>query len=150
MRAMIRKLNEFFQAVSRIFGSNTLLPYEQLCMDAWRASLPEPASAILDVQLSMVNQVQRQAGGAKICFYYTEVEKVPTFSANAPDLHVAFVVIRSPNGIAAQQMRVKIFLHRGRFFSIEFPKRPDRYFRQHQMDPHQLEVDHVEHTHSIE
>jgi hypothetical protein len=47
-----------------------------------------------------------------------------------PDLHVATVALAVDDGPIDQALRAKLFLHRGRFFSIEFPKRPDRLVQQ--------------------
>jgi hypothetical protein len=124
-------------------GKKRLRHYEQICLDAWRDSLGEGDRAILDSQLSATNLIQRQAGDAKVCFFYPkEQTKIPLFANQQPDLHVADVDLVS-NGSENARMRAKIFVHRGRFFSIEFPKRPDRYMQLHGMSKEQLHVSDV-------
>ncbi len=131
-----------------LFNRSTLLPHEQLCFDSWRASLSEAARAILDKQLAAVRLIQRQAGGAKVCFYYRDDVQCPLLHPDAPDLHAATVVLQKPGGSETQAMRVKVYVHRGRFFSLEFPKRPERYALQHEMILHELQVARVE-THEV-
>ncbi len=67
---------------------------------------------------------------------------MPLFRATEPDLHAATVLLRSPDGL--ETLRAKIFLHKGCFFSIEFPKRPERYMQQHHMQAQALQVAGVE------
>ena len=122
--------------------SSTLLPHEKMCLDAWREVLRADARAILDEQLASVRLVQRQAEGAKLCFFYPEHATSRHFPCTAPDLHAATVVLAdmARKDDPVKQMRVKIYLHRGRFFSIEFPKRPSRYAEQHGLSIQALEV----------
>lgn len=126
---------------NRLFASKKLLPYERLVLDAWQASLSGEGQRILRAQLEAVSLVQHQAGGAKVCFYYRGDRCMPLFSAVQPDLHAATVLLRDEG---AETLRAKIFIHRGRFFSIEFPKRPSRYMQQHHMREHALQVASVE------
>lgn len=128
-----------------LFGGRELLPHEQICLDAWRASLPEKGKRVLDAQLAAVRLIQHQASGAKVCFYYSDGENIPLFGDQQPDLHAATIVLRTAGGASGEQtMRVKMFVHRGRLFSIEFPKRPARYMQQHGMRPDALQVAAVE------
>jgi hypothetical protein len=135
-------LNRIARAWNRLFASKELLPYERLVLDAWRASMSEENQRILDAQLDAVSLVQHQAAGAKVCFYYREDHSIPLFRADQPDLHAATVLLRSEG--TSETLRAKIFVHRGRFFSIEFPKRPDRYMQQHHMQARTLQVSSVE------
>jgi hypothetical protein len=148
MQAM-NGLHAMLKALLGAFNRTTLLPHEQLCLDGWRASLPEAAREILDKQLAAVRLVQRQAGGAKVCFYYRNDVPFPLFSADQPDLLAAVVVLQKPQGTEAQTMRVKVYVHRGRFFSLEFPKRPERYVVQHGMALQELQVARVEIHHVL-
>lgn len=126
---------------NRLFAGKKLLSYERLVLDAWRASLPEEGQRVLDEQLQAVSFVQHQAGAAKVCFYYREGYGIPLFKLGRPDLHAATVLLRAEG---PEKMRAKIYLHRGRFFSIEFPKRPKRYMQQHHMQERALQVASVE------
>jgi len=128
IEALLDKLSTLY---FRFFGGTRLLPHEQLCLDAWRGTLSEDARCVLDAQLNSVNLVQRQAAGAKVCFYSSGDSGVPLFANQDPDQHVATVVVTTKEESAKHRMSVKVFLHRGRFFSIEFPKRPARYVEQH-------------------
>jgi hypothetical protein len=142
IEALLKKVASLQHA---LFGGRSLLPHEQICLDAWRASLPADAKRVLDAQLAAVRLVQHQAGGAKVCFYYRDDESIPLFGTEQPDLHVATIVLRTTGGTNGDQtMRVRVFVHRGRFFSIEFPKRPERYMQQHAMRSDALQVGAVE------
>lgn len=127
-----------------LFNKSPLLPHEQLCFDSWRASLSEAARGILDKQFAAVRLIQRQAGGAKVCFYYRDDAALSLLHPDRPDLHAATVILQKPGGSETQVMRVKVYVHRGRFFSLEFPKRPERYVLQHEMTLQQLQVARVE------
>lgn len=127
----------------RLFPSTSLLPRERLCLDAWRKRLTSEQRHTLDAQSSAVHFVQRQAGGAKVVFYYPEGKKTPLFSVRDTDVHTATVTLKTRGGSDHQRMEVKLFVHRGRFFSIEFPKRPERYLEQHSMQKLPLEVEGV-------
>ena len=114
-------------------------PQEQSILDAWRESLSETDRTVLDAQLASVGIVQRQAGGMKVVFFpktdtQAGKETSSLFLNQLPDLHVADVFLSATGDASTDSMRVKIFLHRGRFFSIEFPKRPTRYLKLHHMD----------------
>lgn len=142
-------IEEFLKKIASlhhvVFGGRELRSHEQICLEAWRATLPEDGRRVLDAQLAAVRLIQHQAGGAKVCFYYKDGVKVPLFSVDQPDVHVATVVLRSVDDAGeSPTMRVKLFVHRGRFFSIEFPKRPERYMQQHGMRSEALQVAAVE------
>jgi hypothetical protein len=133
-----------FKALLNLLFRTTLLRYEQICLDGWRSTLPNSAKEILDKQLAEVRLIQRQADGAKVCFYYRDETSLPLLLPNRPDLHAATVVLQKPAGNEAQVMRIKVYVHRGRFFSLEFPKRPKRYAEQHEIDLKELQVCRVE------
>lgn len=139
---MIEKLIErIASAYHSIFGSTTLFPYEQMCLDAWRATLSDKCAKVLDAQLDAVRLVQHQAGGAKVCLYFRGDEGIPLFCANQPNVHAATIILGNGGN---QTLKVKIFVHLGRLFSIEFPKRPERYMQQHRMHFENLHVINVE------
>ena len=127
----------------RMFGGRSLRDIEQLCLDAWRGTLDAEERATLEGQLDSLAHIQRQAGGVKVCFYYNESASFPLFSDKRPDVVAATVVLHSAVAAARGRMKVQMFTHRGRFFSIEFPKRPDRYLKLHGMDGDSLKVDEV-------
>jgi hypothetical protein len=129
MMGLLRLLGSLYY---RAFGSKHLHYLEELALNAWRDSLSSDAKRVLDAQLHAALFVQRQAMGAKLCFFYARDEEVPTFSDGRPDLHAATVVLTDTEKPEAT-MNVKVFVHRGRFFSIEFPKRPRRYLELHSM-----------------
>jgi hypothetical protein len=121
----------------RIFGSKRLSPIEKLCLEAWRGALPDTARKVLDAQLHLLDFVQKQAAGAKVCFFWASGIETPLFDSKVENLHAATIILGSNNGGV---MPVKIFVHRGRFFSIEFPKRPGRYMEQHNMNAEEIRV----------
>jgi hypothetical protein len=129
----------------RLVGSNQLRDYEKICLDTWRDSLNGEQKKILDAQIAAVAFIQRQAADAKVCFYYSDDRynshyTVPLFMNQQPDQHVADIVVKSVNGNQKSSMIVRVFVHRGRFFSIEFPKRPERYMQLHGMRKKYLRV----------
>lgn len=137
---MERLLSLLASIHNRLFGNKRLLPHEQLCLDSWRDELTDQARGILDAQLASAQFIQRQAGGAKVCFFWRKGDAPPLFGHTAPDLQVATVILKASNGM---QMAAKIFTHRGRFFSIEFSKRPRRYMEQHGMAGLPLQLEEV-------
>lgn len=116
----------------RLFGTKRLSSLERLTLDAWRNSLSINAREILDAQLQEALFAQQQADGAKLCFYYPDHASSPVFRDQSPDLHVATVIVTDAQ-VPGSTMRGKVFVHRGRFFSLEFPKRPWRYLQLHGM-----------------
>lgn len=120
------------------------MPHEELVLGAWRDSLGSNERLVLAAQLGSVRFIQRQAGGAKVCFYYSSNKKIPTFANASPNFNAATVFMRDSKGISKDVVRAAIFIHRGVFFSIEFPKRPKRYFELHGIDIRDLRVDRIE------
>lgn len=132
MDKMMRKIARIYQS---LFGNKTLLPLERLCLNAWAESLPTETRITLDKQLLQLQFVQRQAAGAKVCFFFNSQCRMPLFENSEPNLHVATITLK----FGDQPMKVRIFVHRGVLFSIEFAKSPDHFFRKHliaQPSPH--------------
>ena len=136
MFMILDKISNFY---FRLFGNRSLGELEKLCLDAWRDTLSAPDRSILDRQLEQRPHIQKQAAGAKVCFYYDDEAHLPLFPDTRPDVNVATVVLES-TAAPGERMKVKLFTHRGRFFSIEFPKRPERYMELHGMDAASLRV----------
>jgi hypothetical protein len=113
-------------------------------LEAWRDKLTTESMHILDAQLAATYFVQRQGGGAKVCFYYPRGKEIPLFAVQEPDVQVARVTLKTSAGSDVQRMVVKLFVHRGKFFSMEFPKRPERYMEQHRMQRETLQVENVD------
>jgi hypothetical protein len=126
----------------RLFGNKRLTSIERLTLDAWRGELSARTKEILDAQLQAAVFAQRQAGGLKICFYYPDLGAGPVFRDQRPDLHVATVILTDAQA-PGSEMKVKVFLHRGRVFSLEFPKRPWRYLELHEMHSETLRAERV-------
>ncbi|QEX16476.1 hypothetical protein FRZ44_17700 [Hypericibacter terrae] len=141
-------IETLFNGVSRLcgrfFGSRSLRPYEQLALSGWRDTLSQKHQHTLDEQLGAFDSMQRQAGDAKVCFFYDSRKNIPLFGNAAPAVHVADVLLASTIPNKGESIRVKMFIHEGYFFSIEFPKRPKRYFELHHMQPDKLRVSKVE------
>ena len=138
-----------FDALTRwprlLFGSTQLLPLEQLYFTAWRQTLPENTRVILERQLEQVAYIERQTGGAKAIFRYPSGKPDTLFANTEPDQVAAQIVVGSPDDVrAAHTFHVKLFIHRGRLFSIEFPKRPDRLLEKHGLSESDLRVIRVE------
>jgi hypothetical protein len=117
-----------------------LKSYEQQCIDAFLAALDPTIRSVLTEQLSSASVIQRQSGGAKLCFYYPEKAAIPVLSNTSPDVHAATVTLGTDNLDKDKLMPVKVFVHRGKFFSLEFPKRPTRFVEQHRMNLNNLHV----------
>ncbi len=139
MQWLLRSLNRLYY---RFFGSKRLLSFERLAFDAWRNSLSTRAQEILDAQLRSAHFIQRQAGGAKVCFYHLNQETIPLFRNQLPYHKVATVILTDAR-VPHSKLKVKIFVQCGRFFSLEFPKRPWRYLELHGMHFESLRVDQV-------
>ena len=142
-------LGRLAAAAARLVSSKRLRGHERLVLDAWRGSLRPDARLVLDKQLEAVRFVQRQAGDAKVVFYYDGKADIPEFQNLNPDLHIATVVLRPADGAKEQFLKVKVFIHRGRFFSLEFPKRPSRYLQLHHMKMETLHIDRIEDAGSL-
>lgn len=139
-------LTKFLRVYRRIFGSKVrLVLYEQQVLDAWRKSLPKEQRSILDAQIQATDVIQRQAGGAKLCFFHNgdpQPHKIALFKNRGPDQHVADVFLKGER--SDDLMRAKIYVHRGLFFSIEFSKRPQRYMKLHNIEQSSLGVSKVD------
>ena len=126
-------------------GSTRLNAVEDLCFRAWREIIPTQGRAILDSQIGRVSYVERQAGGAKVICRYPSDEPHELFRNTEPDQVVAIVIL-GPIGVTSDQhnFHANIIVHRGRFFSIEFPKAPRRLLKKHAIPEEQLRVVRVE------
>ncbi|MEE7545959.1 hypothetical protein HF319_01895 [Xanthomonas sp. Kuri4-1] len=140
------KIISFFGAMWRKFvGRPKLFVREELCLSAMRGILSISEVEIFDHQIAESDLIQRQAGGARLCFFSSKLDgRRKLFKNKLPDQHVANIFLKSRKGAGAKKMRVKVFLHRGYFFSIEFPKCPRRYMRLHGIDENSLYLDKVE------
>jgi len=128
-----------------LFGSKQILPLEELCLRAWRHSLAEQSRAILDRQIEQASYIERQARGAKVIFRYPSGKPDVLFANAAPDQVAAIVVFGSRADARPQrEFGARIFVHRGRLFSIEFPKQPDRLLEKHTIAIDDLHVVRVE------
>ena len=145
---MERLLQSLAKLHFRLFATKQLSPLEASVIDAWRKTLASADQSILDAQLAAVEMIQRQAEGARLVFYYPEkpTQPIPSFPNTQPDLHVADVFLGEPAAVEGRTMRVKIYLNLGRLVSVEYPKRPDRYLKQHKMTHDHLKVLRVEPT----
>lgn len=141
IESILRRLSHF---LNRLSSSKQLRPYEEMVLQAWRSTLTEEEQQTLDAQLIAADLMQRQAGDAKVCFYYPNNRGVPIFKNQEPCVHAATVSLVSCDDGEGKPMNVKLFLVNGKFFSIEFPKRPARYMQQHGMRPDALQVAAVE------
>jgi hypothetical protein len=135
MFTILDKISDFY---FRLFGGTSLGELEKLCLDAWRETLNARDRTILDEQLEKVVHIQHQAGGAKVVFFYDNAD-IPLFPDRSSHINVATVVLESASA-PGERMKVKLFTTRGHFFSIEFPKRPERYIELHGMDAASIRV----------
>jgi hypothetical protein len=137
-------INKVLGIYRRVFSNAKLEELEKVCLEAWMQALPDCAKVILRMQLDAPHFLQRQALGAKVCFYFFNGKSLPLFGVLDTGLHAATVTLETGMGASPQRMAVKIFLNRGLIFSIEFPKRPERYLQQHAMLGKKLNVERVE------
>ena len=111
-------------------GRRNFRPYEQEAFDLWKSGLEKQELEILVAQFKQLRLIQRGAGDARIACFFHNAKDLLLFKNNAPDLHVATVEFE-PNGTGnTNPIYAKIYLHCGRFYSIEFPKRPKRLTQQ--------------------
>jgi hypothetical protein len=127
----------FFDFVSdvlhRVFGSTKLRAYESACLEAWKRELSPAAVAILDRQLEFYDLVQRQSADKLVCFFRIgdpACKKLPEDSLFAlrAEASVARVALRATGSKGRSSLRADISLFRGRFFGLEFNKRPQTVF----------------------
>jgi hypothetical protein len=126
--------------IGALRGRVMLRGYEQFCIDAFLESQNLAVKAILSEQLTSARVIQRQAGWAKLCFYYPDSGSIPVLANVSPNVYAATVILGADNVDKSGQMQVKVFVHRGKFFSLEFPKRPSRFADLHGMDLNSLRV----------
>lgn len=118
----------------RAFGSTKLRACESACLEAWKRELSPAAVAILDRQLEFYDLVQRQSADKLVCFYRIgdpACKKLPEdslFPFRAEDTSVARVALRATGSKGRSSLRADISLFRGRFFGLEFNKRPQTVF----------------------
>lgn len=149
IRTMISSLaRNFGSLVQRVLHLRSLKTYEAACLDSWRDSLSTRGKEVLESQLRGDYFLQRQQAGAKVCFFFSDADASARFDNESPDLHVASVALSTDDG--QHEMRAKIYTHRGRLFSIEFPKQPNRYFAKHRMRGSRLRVSKMETFASVE
>jgi hypothetical protein len=123
--------SDFFDpTLNKLFEGRGLKKYEQLVFDTWRASLSLEHRNILDSQLAQLSFFQRLSGSAKIAFFYKKNKCLQLFGNSSPRCHVATVSLGMDEPSPFGPLNAKIFLHEGRFFSIEFAKRPKRMAEQ--------------------
>jgi len=138
IEAFLRKVASLHHT---LFDDRSLLPHEEICLEAWRTSLPDNGKRILDAQLAAVRLVQHQADGATVCFYYKNEENIPLFGPEQPDLHAATVILRITGDTNKDEIiRVKVIVDRGLLFSIEFSEWPVCSIHQHGMQSGVLQV----------
>lgn len=130
-------MNMLLKMYYKVFGSRKVKAQELEIIGEFRRRLQTEDQKILDSQLSAAICVQEQAGGAKWCWYYDE-KLAACFSDKSLNKRVANVALAcNDEGV---RMTAKIYTHRGKFFSIEYPKRPSRYKELHGMDCIKLKV----------
>lgn len=147
---MERILDSLARLHFRLFGKKELSRLERHIISAWRESLGEREREILDTQVSTAHIIQRQAGGARLVFYWLDSgDSIRLFPNQEPDLHAADIFIGEVGAPLERTMRVKLYMNRGRLASVEYPKRPDRYFELHKMPADKLVVLGVQQTASV-
>jgi len=131
MPDILQMLNDL---LSHIFGSTKLRPYESMCLEAWKRELSGDAVAILERQLELYDLVQRQSAGKLVCFYCIgdpTCKKFPEdalFPFRPEDAAVARVILRRTDENGRASLRADLFVVHGRFFNIEFSRRPTDVF----------------------
>lgn len=132
-------------AYYKLLGRTTLLFHEQICLNAWRDMLSIPNRETLDSQLADIDFIQRQSGGAKVCFYRCAdwkglcTDGIDLFSNHGLYVLAANVFLSSPNA-KGMPLRASMIVSKGRFIAIDFPKRPLRYMKLHNIDVKKLRV----------
>jgi len=120
--------------LKRAFGNTKLRPYESACLDAWKEQLSPDAVDILDRQLEWYDFVQRQSADKLVCFYRLgdpTCKQLPAearFPFQTEEAAVARVRLRSVGGRGRALLRADLVVVNGRFFDIEFDRRPRTVF----------------------
>ena len=132
----------------RLFDDTEFTGLEKTAVLAWRERLTDRQKEILDQQLHILNLVQKGAGGAKVAAYYSGKSSIPRFENTAQwgqenGTHAATVEFSDLTSPDHTPLRVKIFLHEGRIFSVEYPKSPKRFVQKHGLDVDNLRVSKV-------
>jgi hypothetical protein len=102
-------------------------PYERVCFDAWRATLPSHGAYILDKQIHYLKAVHRYSRGKLLVFFpahnlaVPEEFLFPNRSNECVCAHVQ-VVLESDT---SRRINARIILHEGRLSSIEFRQSPE-------------------------
>jgi hypothetical protein len=123
---LVISYTEWLNPIYDWLQGKTFNSYEQIVFYSWKNSLTSKNREILEKQMGQLRLIQRGAGGAKVACYYHNEKKLVLFKNVSKDLHVATVELIDKRKTPTTGMKAKIFLHEGRFFSIEFPKRPKR------------------------
>lgn len=116
--------------VYRAFGSNRLRPYEQVCINAWRSTLPDVLQQKLDNQLERFELVQRQARGIKSVFFSIRDPRYESwgddilFPDRGEERKVFTGKLTGKIGDVTESVGFSVYLHRGRLSSIEFDSEP--------------------------
>lgn len=137
-------LGRWSHFLNRCLSNQRFRSYEEKVLHAWRDTLSEKERQTLDAQLLAADLMQRQAGDAKVCFCYPPKTGLPMFGNQEPCAHVATVCLSDSGADERRRMNVKLFLVNGKFFSLEFPKRPARFMPQRGMRLDALQVIAVE------
>ncbi|WP_037586458.1 hypothetical protein [Stenoxybacter acetivorans] len=134
-------MDVIFRFFYRIFFEHVseLLPYEKLCLGAWRALLSAENKDILDRQIESCWTVRRYIG--KLCFHHSKRENVPLFANFHPDQNVALVVFEA---LSSRVGTARIFIHRGLFFSIENSRSLQKFIESHKSNINQLKISRID------
>jgi hypothetical protein len=114
--------------LSWIFQSRPKLnPIEMRVIEAVAAALPQESAALLRIQVSLINKVQRIDQDREVDFYHIENGK-PTFPDTAlfPNRTEEFELAKVHlNDVATgHQSKATVSLVKGRLFCIEFSQTP--------------------------
>jgi hypothetical protein len=133
-------LNWISDIINNLILTKDLHFYEKLVLDSWSGTLKDNVKSVLDSQFKTARHVQRGGGDAKIIFFYPkDVDcRRLLIDENFKNGLVAKVMLAAHG--TEKTLEVRIYIHKGKLFSIEFPGRPKYYMKKRNMDVNKLYV----------
>ena len=123
---MFRFLEEFFFG-----GTSKFYPFEILILESVISAISGEKNLLLKQQLAVINLIQRHGEGREVNLYQMKSGKA-AFDENLriPDALeerlLARVSLKLPP--KKDELNAEIWMTKGRIFSLEFDKRPKRFF----------------------
>lgn len=111
-------------------GGTDFYPFEALILGKVKSHLPAESSRRLQLQLAVINKIQRLSDGKEVNLYQMRHGKPAfddslRFPAGTDEELLASVNLTGPNRL---QLKAEVWLAKGRIFSLVFNKPPKQFF----------------------